>query len=300
MTHNSINKISQKISPEKAKEYFWDFIFILAGSIIYSASVAVFTAPNNIAPGGITGIATILNYLIHTPIGLMYLILNIPLLVLSFKLISREFIVKTLLCTVLTSVFVDGMALFVPTYTHSMLLAALYGGILSGVGLGLVFLRGATSGGSDVISRLMRLKFKHVPMGKMMMVIDSLIVILSTFVFKSVDSGLYAFITIFTCSKVIDAMIYGSETGQMMLVISEKNEMIANKIMDELSRGVTMLKGRGFYTGHEKDVLMCTVRRPETAKLRSIVRNADPNAFIVSCEASEVIGEGFKPITKED
>jgi Uncharacterized conserved protein len=286
----------------KKKDIALDALFLTVGCFIYSASVAIFSAPNKIAPGGVTGIATILYYSFGTPIGVMIFVLNIPLFLLGFRFIGKRFVVKSIVCTAITSVGVDALS-FLPKYygDHgNMLLATLYGGVLSGIGLGLVFLRGSTTGGTDIASRLLKLKWPHVPMGRMMFIIDCVIIAASILAFKSVDSGLYAMIMLFVSSRVIDMILYGFDNGKMALVISEKNDEIAQTVMSEIERGVTMLKGRGFYTGKEREVLLCAVRRPETARLRSIVRKTDPSAFIILCEASDVIGEGFKPITKED
>jgi uncharacterized membrane-anchored protein YitT (DUF2179 family) len=293
--------ILQKIS-SRQKDLVLDAFFLTSGCFIYSASVAIFTAPNKMAPGGITGISTLLHYTIGTPLGIMIFILNIPLFILGFKFIGGKFIFKTIICTAITSVGVDLLG-FLPKYNgggSNMLLAALYGGILSGIGLGLVFLRGATTGGTDIASRLLKLKWPYIPMGRMMMVIDAGVILISTIVFKSIDSGLYALINLFAASRVIDMLLYGSDNGKMVLVISNKNQEIARIIISEINRGVTMLKGRGFYTGNEREVLLCAVRRQQTSKVRSIIRKADPAAFIIMCEAGDVIGEGFKPITKDD
>ena len=280
-------------------EVLKDLIFYLVGSALYSVSVAVFTAPNKIAPGGLTGIATILYYVIHTPIGTTMFVLNIPLFLLGFRFIGKRFIARTIICTAMVSVMTDMMAVL-PAYRGNMLLAVLYGGVLGGAGLALIFLRGSTTGGSDVASRLLRLKYPHIPMGRMMLLLDVLIIGVSAIVFRSLDSALYAIICSFTGSRVIDSILYGSDNGRMVLVISDNNDEIARVILEDMERGVTLLKGRGVYTGRERDVLMCAVRRPEAARLRAIVRRRDPSAFIIMCEAGEVIGEGFKPITKED
>lgn len=286
---------------EKFYEISKDLIFYIIGSVIYSVSVSVFTAPNKIAPGGVTGIATILHYAFGLPIGIMFFVLNIPLFILSMRFIGGRFIIRTVICTTLISVFVDLFQLL-PQYEYhgDLLLASLYGGILSGAGLGLVFLRGATTGGTDIASKLLRIKYPHVPMGRMMMFIDFLIVMAAAIYFRSLNDALYALITIFVCSKVIDGILYGSDNGRMVMIVSDKEREIADAISDEINRGVTLLKGKGYYSGADRDVLMCAVRRPETARLRAIVRKADPAAFIIMCEAGEVIGEGFKPITKDD
>lgn len=289
-----LSKISQT-----QKDIALDLFFMTVGCFIFAASVAVFTAPNKMAPGGVSGIATLLYYTIGSPIGITTLLLNVPLFIFGFKFIGGRFFIKTFYCTIVSSLAVD-LLNFLPKYQGNMLLAALYGGIISGIGLGLVFMRGSTTGGTDILSRLIKLKLPHIPMGRMLMVIDALIIIVSIAIFKSVDSGLYALINIFASSKIIDAILYGSDTGKMVLVISNNNNEIAKTIISEIDRGVTMLKGRGFYTGTEREVLLCAVRRQEAVEVRKIVRRTDPSAFIIMCEAGDVIGEGFKPITKED
>lgn len=298
----SMKKLTLPKVGNRQKEIALDAVFFTVGCFIFSASVAIFTAPNKMAPGGASGIATLLYYTIGTPIGVMIFVLNIPLFILSLRFIGGSFVVKSIICTAITSVGVDILG-FLPKYDGShgnMLLAAIYGGVLSGAGLALVFLRGSTTGGTDIASRLLKLKWPHVPMGRMMMLIDAVIITVSIFVFKSIDSGLYAIIQLFVSSKVIDIILYGSDTGKMVIVISEHNEEIAKAITSQIDRGVTLLKGRGYYTGTDREVLMCAVRRPQTPKVRSIVRMYDPAAFIIMCEAGDVIGEGFKPITKDD
>lgn len=295
---DKLSKISVNL-----KEIVLDTIFFVVGCFIYSASVAIFIAPNKMAPGGLTGVATIIYYLFGTPIGLMIFILNIPLFILGFKFIGGKFMVKTLICTVLSSFGVDILD-FLPKYIakngDQMLLAALYGGVTMGIGLALVFLRNATTGGTDIASRLLKLKWPYIPMGRMMLFVDTAIIVISVFAFKSIDSGLYAMIQLFVSSKVIDLILYGSDTGKMFVIISEKNNEIAKIITDDLDRGVTLLKGRGFYTGADKEVLICAVRRQEISKVREIVKGIDQTAFMIMCEASDVIGEGFKPINKEE
>ena len=286
----------------KCKEKSIDFIFYIIGSAIYAASVTVFSSPNKMAPGGFTGIATILHYVMNVPIGASILVLNIPFFILAFRFIGGEFIFNSLICTVLTSVGVDALN-FLPKYDGghgNMLLAALYGGVLSGIGLGMIFIRSSTTGGTDIASKLLRLKFPHIPMGRMLLILDSVVILVSIIVFKSVNSGLYAIITLYVSSKVIDAMLYGSDNGKMIIVISEKNSEIADAVASELDRGVTLLSGKGFYTGSEREVLLCAVRRPEASRLMNIVRKTDPSAFIIICEADQVVGEGFRPITKKD
>lgn len=299
----NFDSLHDKLKAHKYYEYFLDFLFCTLGSVLYGISVTVFTAPNNIAPGGITGIATVLHYLFNTPIGTMIFILNIPLFVIGLRFIGGSFIIKTITCTALTSVVIDILSSISIIQKHvyhgDMLLAAVYGGVLSGIGLALVFLRGATTGGTDIASRLIKLKFKHISMGRMMLIIDFFVIVFAATVFQNVDSALYAIIAIFTASRVIDSILYGSDNGKMAVVISKNNDEIAKAIINDMNRGLTILKGRGFYTGEEREVIMCAVRRPEAARLRTLIKTVDPNAFIIMCDAGEIIGEGFKPINKE-
>ncbi len=283
------------------KEALKDGLFFVTGTFSYSLGVSVFTAPNRIAPGGVTGLATILHYLIGTPIGTMILILNIPLFILALRFLGKRFVVKTILCTVLLSLFTDILSLsFVPKYTDNAILAALYGGVFDGAGLGLVFLRGSTSGGSDILSRLMRLKWPHVPMGRMLLLIDFCIIALSAAVFRSVNVALFAMIVEFTSSRVIDSLLYGADNGRMAIIISDHPREVGDAIISELHRGITVMKGEGYYTGRTHDILMCAVRRPQAARLHALVRKVDPEAFVIMCSADEVLGYGFKPLKQMD
>lgn len=298
----SKTKIMLSVLSRRKKELALDFLFCTAGSLILAASIAVFTAPNKMAPGGLTGIATLLYYTLGFPIGVTTLVLNLPLFALGFRHIGKEFLVKSVYCTIVSSLGVD-LFEFLPKYRgegENMLLAALYGGVIMGVGLGLVFLRNSTTGGTDIASRLLKLKWPYVSMGRMMLVIDGAIIAVSIVVFKSVNSGLYSIIALFVSARVVDAILYGADTGKMALIITDHDEEVARDISQELERGITILSGRGYYTGRERNVLMCAVRRQQTAQLRHIVRGIDPSAFIILCEAGDVIGEGFKPITKEN
>ncbi len=283
------------------RELIKDGVFFTVGTFLYSIGVSVFTVPNRIAPGGVTGLSTILHYLIHTSVGTMILVLNIPLLILAFRFLGKRFVMKTVFCTVLVSVFTDILSLpFVPKYTDNPILAALYGGVLSGAGLGMVFLRGGTSGGSDILSRLLRLKWPYVPMGRMLLTIDFCVIALSALVFWNVNVALYAIVVEFTSSRVIDSLLYGADNGRMALIISDQYQEIAAAIRTDLNRGVTLFKGEGSYTGREHEIILCAVRRTQAAKLRVLVRRIDPKAFVIMCSADEVLGQGFKPLRQAD
>lgn len=272
----------------------------LAGSLLFAIGIVCFTEPANIAPGGVSGIAIILNYLwTMLPIGGMSIAINIPLLFLSFKYLGRHASLKTICSLIISSLMIDWIAApFFPVYTGDRLLGAVFGGVFIGAGLALIFLRGSTTGGTEIVSNLMRLKWPHISMGRAILFVDVAVIVLSIIVFGNLESGMYGIISLFCSSKVIDAIVYGFDQGNMVTVISDKNEEISQRILQEIDRGVTLLHGKGAYTGQEKEVLICAVRKSEFSKLKSIIREIDHSAFVVTTEAGEILGEGFKPVNK--
>ena len=189
------------------------------------------------------------------------------------------------------------MAKYAPIYVGDRMIGGVFGGVLMGAGLAIIFLRGSTTGGTDIISFLVKKWYPHVPIGRMIMVVDCIIIGVSVLVFGNLESALYGLISLYCCSTVIDSIIYGLDKGSMVMVVSEKNDEIAAQIMDELERGVTLLKGQGAYTGTDRDVLMCAVRKQQFARVRAIIYEKDPNAFVIVSETSEVLGEGFKQVS---
>ncbi len=272
-----------------ADNFFW-----ILGSALYASAVLIFAVPNSIAQSGFTGVSIMLNKLFDTPVGLIYLLLNVPLIVTAWIILGRKFVAKTLWVTVIISVFFDALAPILPAYTGDRLLAALFCGALSGTGLALVFIRGATTGGVDVLARLFRKKWPHISMGRVIMVSDAVIVAAAALVFRSAESALYAAIVIFVSSRVIDYILYGTGNGKMLMVVTDHADEIAKAITKELKRGVTILPVQGGYTGNEKHMLVCAVRTGEVTKLRRLIREHDKNPFIIISEAGEIIGEGFK------
>lgn len=293
----------RETNPNKVKTYLLDFVFIILGSFIYAAGVTIFTAPNQIAPGGITGIATMLNYLIGTPIGIMIILLNIPIIIWAVLDIGYKLVMKSMVAILVSSTLIDVTALFLPEYKGAdPLLIALFGGVIQGFGLALVFMRGATTGGTDMVARLVGRKFRHIPMGKMMLFIDAIVVTFSGFVFNSIESAMYAGVVIFVSTSVIDAVLYGTDigAGKTFYVLSPKNDEIAERIMKELDRGVTFIQSRGGYTKQPGEMLFCAVRRFEVYKLYEIIRSVDRDAFVIVGDAGEITGEGFKSVSSDD
>lgn len=285
----------------KALDLLVDNFFWILGCISYSAGVTIFAVPNNIAQSGMTGVAIILNYLFHTPIGITNFCLNVPLFVLAWIFIGKKFTVKTLWVTALLSGVMDIMTSLInkgiiPVYDNGdRLLACVFCGILCGFGLSMAFLRNATTGGTDIIMRLLKRKLPHFSMGKLIMILDAAVVITAAIVFRSAESALYAAILIFISSTVVDRVIYGASNGKILLIFTEKAHEVSSMITSNMTRGVSIVPVEGGYTGENKNLLIVVLRSDEVAKVRKLVKKADPNTFIVITEAKEILGEGFKP-----
>ncbi|OJU08172.1 MAG: hypothetical protein BGN88_11525 [Clostridiales bacterium 43-6] len=284
---------------DKTKALWKDGAALIAGSAVYALSVHSFTAPNHIAPGGVTGISTFIHYLTGFPIGTMMLILNIPILLLGVYKLGIKFLAKTIISTVLISVLIDIFAVVLPVYQGDKILAALYGGVLTGFGLAIIFLRGGTTGGTDIIARVINVQFPFFSMGRIILMIDFIVIVAAAFVFWSIESALYAMIAIYTASKIIDNIMFGADRGKMMMVISDQPRELAKEIMHSLTRGVTIIEGSGAYTSKKKEIILCALRRNETAKLHKLIREIDKTAFTVALEAGEILGEGFKQLPDE-
>ncbi|MCI9575943.1 MAG: YitT family protein [Clostridiales bacterium] len=283
-------------SEKKGVQILTDAGCFVAGSCLYAISISVFAAPNQIAPGGVTGLATILNTLIHTPIGTVAFLLNIPIIIWAMLEIGYKVVIKTIVAIVISSLVIDLSALFLPAYQGDHMLAAIFAGVLEGIGLSLIFIRGGTTGGTDMTARLLNRRFPHLSMGKLMMTVDMMVITLSAFVYWSIESALYALIVIFVATRVIDAILYGLDigTGKLLFIISDQGKRISTKIIETLGRGVTILSGHGAYSGQERDVLFCAVRKYEVHRALHLIREIDKRAFIIIGEAGQITGEGFR------
>lgn len=281
---------------KKIKNLLLDALCFTVGSLFYAISVNTFTAPNQIAAGGVTGISTLLNHLFGLPIGTMNLIFNVPLFLWGFYEMGFVFLAKTGVAMLMTSLMIDFTASFLPVYTGNFLLITVVGGVFAGVGLGLIFIRGTTTGGTDLAANLLHRRLRHISLGKILLFIDFLVVLASAFVFGNIESPFYAVIVIFVCTKVIDTVLYGTDvgTGKMMFIMSPKADEISKKIIVDLDRGVTALKSRGCYSNRDGETLLCAVRRQEVHKIYDMVHSIDPDAFMMVGEAGEIRGEGFK------
>ena len=239
---------------KRVKTILLDLAFMAAGAVVYAVSVNAFTSPNNIAPGGVTGIATMLNYLFSTPIGLVAFLINIPIILWAVVEIGYKLVAKSVAAILLSSVAIDLLAPIVPSYQGNMILVALFAGLCEGLGLSLTFLRGATTGGTDMLARLLGRRKPHLSMGKLMLAVDGVVVAVSAFVFGSVENAMYACIVIFVSTKLIDAILYGADagTGKLFFVMSPKVRQMGQRVIGELERTVTYLDSHGGYTNEPR------------------------------------------------
>jgi len=279
----------------KTRRYIIKYLMITVGSLIYAAGVSLFLDPNNIAPGGVSGIAIIVSSFTESiPTGTWIIIMNLPILVLGTIFLGARFLISTIYSVVISSIAMNLISAYVTSVTDDLLLAAIAGGVLMAVGLGLVFREGATTGGSDVIVRMLKLKFRHLSTGAVFMITDGMIVSATLLAFGRFDITMYAALSLAVQSVVINRILYGSDEARMVYIISENDREIAEKLMTELDAGATYLKGAGAYTDSEKNVLMCVVKMRTLPQVREIVRDIDSDAFMIVTKATSVFGEGFK------
>ena len=261
---------------------------------MYSIGLHCFSVPNDIVAGGVGGIATLINAVTDINVGILYGIINAPLIILGFIFLGKKMMVKTFFAVAVMTVMTDYGLAGMPVYENGdRLLATVFAGIFFGVGLGVVYLRESTTGGTDIINKLINKKFPHFSLGAIMLGTDAIIIGASMLVYGTLEAGMYAIIGIFICSKVMDMILYGSFEGKMLLIFSDKYEDISNYIMVSLSRGVTLLNGTGAYSHKDKHVICCAVHKNEYSKIKRKVKEIDPHAFIIISNAGEVLGEGF-------
>jgi uncharacterized membrane-anchored protein YitT (DUF2179 family) len=272
----------------------YSYIGVILGTVIVAAALNWFMIPNGLAAGGVSGISIILYHLVDLPVGLTMLIMNIPLLVAGFKMFGRDFGVKTVLGSVALSVAVDVLTPYMGSLTKDLTLAAVYGGALSGLGLGITFKYGGTTGGTDIAASILG-KYTALTTGQSLLIMDFVIIACVGLVFGP-ETALYALLTLFVSSKIVDAVQEGVSYAKAGFIISDHANEIADAILVEMDRGVTYLSGMGAYSKKERQVLLCVVSRIEVAALKRLVHTYDPKAFVIIADVREVLGEGFKSI----
>lgn len=282
------------------KKVLKQYLIITIGSIIYAVAFDWFFAPNQVALGGITGLAQVINAVVPAlSVGIMTIVMNVPLFLLGWKFIGWHLLTSSLFAMLLSSAAIDAIAA-VHTFTSmDPMLAGLCGGALMGLGLGIVFSQGATTGGTDVVARLLKLKFPWLPIGNLVLIPDFVILSLAALVFGRVEAALYGLISLFVQAKVMDTVLYGMDTSKVAYIVTDRWKQVSDAIL-AMERGVTFLRGEGAFSGAEKHILMVAFKQKEIVQIKRAVHQRDPGAFMIVCDAHDVLGEGFGDYQKED
>lgn len=280
------------------KNHIKDYIIITIASFFYGLAISQFLDPNDIAPGGVSGLSMIINRIIDIEVGTIILMINIPILLLGLYKFGLKFLISTIYATVMGSIFTNILALY-PPITTDPLLATICGSAIASIAIGFIFKAGATTGGTDIIVKVLRLKFPHLKTGRLFLICDMFVVLLSAFVFEHTDSALYAAIGVFLMSMVFDIVLYGADGAKLIYIISNEWQNIATRLLMELDVGVTYLEGEGAYSNERKRVIMCVVRKQIAPQVEEVVKEEDGNAFMIISSAAEIYGEGYKNIYSE-
>lgn len=277
------------------KKLFKSLFYDISGGLLYGAGIVCFFNSSSIAPGGVSGISIMLNFLFGVPIGITGFLINLPIIVVGYLTLGKTMITKTLKTLLVTTIIIDCVVTpFFPTYSNDRMLASIFGGLLLGTGLTLIFSQGSTTGGTDILSHIIRLKYPHFSIGRAMLLVDFVIISVSAVIFKNIESALYAAVGLFCSSKILDSLLYGADKGTVVFIVSEKSAVLSRAIISGMGRGATLLKASGAYSGQSSCMLMCAVRRHEFVRLRHLVGTIDSNAFFIAAAAEEISGEGFK------
>lgn len=298
-----IAKIEQEYEKKREaqktiKQRALDYLIITAASFVYAAAVSLFVDPNNLAPGGVTGIAIILNRVVPVETGTLIMIINIPIILLGMWKFGLRFIISTFYAIAMTSLFTNLLAPL-GAATDDILLAALAGSVMIAASIGIIFKRGATTGGTDIIIKCLRLRYPHLKTGRLFFLTDVVVVTISAFVFRNIDSALYAGIAVVITSLVMDVVLYGRDGAKLIYIISDYYDAITDRLLAELDIGVTHLSGEGAYSGKEKRIIMCVARKPLAPRVEEIVKEEDADAFMIVTSATEIFGEGYKSYFSE-
>ena len=283
-----------------AKETAREWLLIVLGACFYAVGYSFFFYPNGVIPGGVTGIATIVYYLTHWPVGVVSMVINIPLFAFAWRHFGARFMLMSLAATVLIYVFVDSFALLDAVATDNIFLATTIGACLNGMGLGLAYRSGATTGGVDIVAKALRRNYQDINFGTIIMCLNVVIIGVYGLIFRKWDAVMYTIIAQFIVSKAIDTVMYGFNTSKVCYLISEsKSKELEQAITSTMHRGVTLLHGAGGYTGESREVLMCVIKKRQITELRKIVKAVDPGAFFIVTDAKDVFGNGFGNINDD-
>lgn len=269
------------------------------GSILFAAGIYTFARAGEFAPGGISGLALIINHLWGLPIGITSLALNAPIILFSFRLLGHRFFLKSIRTMIMNTIFVDFIFTHIPVYKGDRLTAALFAGALLGAGLAVIYMRGSSTGGADFLIMSVKKLRPHLSLGQVTMVLDLLIILLGWPVFGDMDSVLYGIVAAFATSLIIDKVMYGMGAGKLVQIITNDGSAVANAISESTERGSTLIRAVGSYTGQDRDVLLCACSKSEAYKVRAAAHRVDPKCFVMITETSEVFGEGFLEAKEE-
>lgn len=278
-------------------EMLRNILMIFFGSTLFALGFDLFLEPSGINCGGVSGIAMLVVYAAQSKwltVGILSAMINIPLFFFGYRQIGKYFFFGSMFGMLISSVGFDLFAKLLPVVPMDPLVAAIFGGVSVGVGLGVVFLAGASTGGTDIVARLLKLKFRNFPIGKIMLCMDLMIAVATGIVYQQFTNTLYSIITLYLSSVMLDKVVYGFDYAKVALIISDKYEEISTAIDGRLDRGVTLLRGQGFYKRSDKYVLLSAVKKKQLAQLKELVMTIDPNAFIILQDAQQVLGDGFK------
>lgn len=273
---------------------------IVLGALIFGIGIQWFYHPASLISGGVAGVAMIINYLEpRVPVGVTIVAINIPLFIIAFRKYGWQFVASSILGTLLSSVAIDLLSLLDVSVTTEPFLAAVFGGIITGLGLGIIYTTGATTGGTDVMAKLVREKFPYVNFGTMILVLDAIILVAYALLLHAYENAMYTVISVYVAARVIDLVLYGSSQSKLCHIISEHSDEIKMAIVQTLNRGVTVLSGKGAYSGQDKQILLCVVKRQQIVEIKKIVKNIDKSAFVIVTDTRDVFGEGFGDISIE-
>jgi uncharacterized membrane-anchored protein YitT (DUF2179 family) len=284
-----------------SKRWFINYGLIILGAFIMASGFVLFITPYKIVPGGVYGISIVLHWMLDTPVGLIALFFDIPLTILGIKFLGPRFGIKTVLGFFMTAIFVDGLTYLYgsePLVQDDALLSSIFGGVFIGLGLGMIFKAKATSGGTDIVAMIIN-KYTKLPLGQLMIIVDSAVVVVALIAFQDWKIPLYSLIVIFITGKVVDVVLQGISYEKTLFIISEKHEEIRDKIINDLNRGGTFIKGEGMFNNADKKVIFAVVNRRELSMLREFVLSVDPNAFLTVMDATEILGNGFKSLKEK-
>ena len=284
---------------KKLSKIFAKYLLVLLGSIVYAIGFQFFMFPNAIVSGGISGISMILNAFTGLPVGMTVIVLNIPLFVIAWRHFGFDFLIGSLAGVALSSIFVDVFALTGIVATGDPMLAAIIGGVIKGAGLGAIYYVGATTGGVDIVAKMLRQKYGQINFGTLILIMDTIIVVAYAAVLNKYESAMYSLIGMFVVSKVIDLVLYGIDNSCLCYIISEKSGELSQSILNgPIKRGATIQEGEGAYSHQQKHVIMCVIKRTQITELRSLVKNVDEHAFFIVTDVKNAFGKGFESITE--